>query len=62
MYKTKKNIKSCNGKRPVTYKDRPIRITPDFSIETLKAKQQKEIKGCKLKRKKSKTHYSQMIR
>ena len=34
----RKNIKSCKGKRPATYKGRPIRVTPDFSTETLKAR------------------------
>jgi hypothetical protein len=33
----KKNIKSPRRKGQATYKDRPIRITPSFSIETLKA-------------------------
>ena len=32
----KKNIKSCMGKGQVIYKGRPIRITSDFSTETLK--------------------------
>jgi hypothetical protein len=37
MHKTK-NIKSSKGKGQVTYKSRPIRITPDFSPETMKAR------------------------
>jgi len=37
MHKTK-NIKSSKGKYQVTYKGRPIRITPDFSPETIKAR------------------------
>jgi hypothetical protein len=37
MHKTK-NIKSSKGKDQVTYKGRPIRITPDFSPETIKAR------------------------
>ena len=32
------NIKSSKGKSQVTYKGRPIRITPDFSPETMKAR------------------------
>jgi hypothetical protein len=31
--KQRKNIKSSKGKDQVTYKGRPIRITPDFSPE-----------------------------
>ena len=39
MHKTKKRIlKAVRGKGQVTYKDRPIRITPDFSLETMKAR------------------------
>jgi hypothetical protein len=38
MHKTKKNIKSSKGKDQVTYKDRPIRIIPNFSSETMKAR------------------------
>ena len=34
----RKNIKNCKGKGQVTYKSRPIRITPDFSLETMKAR------------------------
>ena len=37
MHKTK-NIKISKGKIQVTYKGRPIRITPDFSTETMKAR------------------------
>jgi hypothetical protein len=33
-----KNIKSNKGKGQVTYKGRPIRITTDFSLETIKAR------------------------
>ena len=33
----RRNIKSCNGKCQVTYKGRHIRITPEFSPETMKA-------------------------
>ena len=32
------NIKSSKGKSQVTYKGRPIRIKPDFSPETMKAR------------------------
>ena len=31
-------LESSRGKDKTTYKDRPIRITLDFSIESLKAK------------------------
>ena len=31
-------LKATNEKGQVTYKSRPIRITPDFSVETLKAR------------------------
>jgi hypothetical protein len=34
----RKNIKSCKGKGQVIYKGRPIRITPDFSTETMKSR------------------------
>ena len=34
----RKNIKSCQGKGQVTYRGRPIRITPDFSTEILEAR------------------------
>ena len=34
----RKNIKSCKEKCQVTYKGRPIRIIPDFSMETLKVR------------------------
>jgi len=34
----KENIKSSRGKGQVTYKSRPIRITPDFSPESMKAR------------------------
>ena len=34
--KQRKNIKSCKGKGGVTYEGRLIKITPDFSTETLK--------------------------
>jgi hypothetical protein len=33
-----KILKAVRGKGQVTYKGRPIRITPDFSTETLKAR------------------------
>ena len=36
--KHRKNIKSSRGKGQVTYKGTPIRITPDFSTETMKAR------------------------
>jgi hypothetical protein len=37
--KQRKNIKISKGKKvKVTYKDRPIRITPDFSPETMKSR------------------------
>ena len=36
----KKNIKNCKGKRP---KGRPIRITPDFSMETLEIEEPEQI-------------------
>jgi hypothetical protein len=35
MHKTK-NIKTLRENAQVTYKDRPIRITLDFSTETMK--------------------------
>jgi hypothetical protein len=31
-------LKAVREKGQVTYKDRPIRITPDFSPETMKAR------------------------
>jgi hypothetical protein len=31
-------LKAVRGKGQVTYKGRPIRITPDFSPETMKAR------------------------
>jgi hypothetical protein len=31
-------LKAVRGKDQVTYKDRPIRITPDFSPETMKVR------------------------
>jgi len=34
----RKNIKSDKGKIQITYKGRPIRITPNFSTETVNAK------------------------
>jgi hypothetical protein len=34
----KENFKSSKGKGQVTFKGRPIRITPDFSLETMKAR------------------------
>jgi hypothetical protein len=34
----RKNIKNCKEKGQVTYKGRSIRITPDFSTETMKAR------------------------
>ena len=38
MHKTKKILKAIREKGQVTYKGRPIRITPDFSPETMKAR------------------------
>jgi len=42
MYKTKQNrkriLKSVREKGQITYKGRPIRITSDFSTETVKAR------------------------
>ena len=39
MYRTKKEYKNVvSGKGQETYKSRPIRIIPDFSTETLKAR------------------------
>ena len=38
MHKTKKILKVVRGKGQVKYKGRPIRITPDFSPETKKAR------------------------
>jgi hypothetical protein len=38
MLQQRKNIKSSKGNGQVTYKGRPIRITPDFSPETMKAR------------------------
>ena len=34
----RKNIKAARKKGQVTYKGRPIKITPDFSTETMKAR------------------------
>jgi hypothetical protein len=34
----KKYLKNKREKSQLTYKGRPLRITPDFSTETLKAK------------------------
>ena len=34
----RKNIKRSKEKDQVTHKGRPIRITPDFSAETIKAR------------------------
>jgi hypothetical protein len=34
----KQTIKSIKGKSQVTYKGRPIRIMPDFSPDTIKAR------------------------
>jgi hypothetical protein len=31
-------LKEIRGKGQVTYKGRPIKITPDFSLETVKAR------------------------
>jgi hypothetical protein len=36
--KWRKSIKSSKGKTQLTYKGRPIRITPDFPQETMKAR------------------------
>jgi hypothetical protein len=38
VHNKEKNIKSVREKGQVTYKGRPIRITPDFSPETTKAR------------------------
>jgi hypothetical protein len=38
MNNNNKNIKSSKGKSQVTYKGKPIRIIPDFSPETMKAR------------------------
>jgi hypothetical protein len=38
MHKTKRILKALRGKGQVTYKGRPIRITPDFSTENMKAR------------------------
>jgi hypothetical protein len=38
MHKTKKILKAVREKGQVTYKGRPVRITPDFSPETMKAR------------------------
>jgi hypothetical protein len=39
MHRKKERIlKAVGGKHQVTYKDRPIRITSDFSTETLNAR------------------------
>jgi len=35
---TERILKAVRGKGQVTYKDRPIRITPDFSPETMKTR------------------------
>jgi hypothetical protein len=36
MLKTKKVLKAVREKCQVTYKSRTVRITPDFSTETMK--------------------------
>jgi hypothetical protein len=38
MQKTKKILKAVREKSQLTYKGRPIRITPDFSPEIIKAR------------------------
>ena len=38
MHKAKKKYKTVRVKGQVTYKGRPIRIKPDFSTETMKAR------------------------
>ena len=38
MHTKKRILKAVREKRQVTYKGRPIRITPDFSPETMKAR------------------------
>jgi hypothetical protein len=34
----RKNIKAVREKKQITYKSKPIKITADFSVETLKAR------------------------
>ena len=34
----RKDIKSCRGKCQIPYKDRPLKIAPDFSSESLKVR------------------------
>jgi hypothetical protein len=36
--KQREDSKSCKGKRPSNFKGQPVRIIPDFSMETLKAR------------------------
>jgi hypothetical protein len=38
MHKTKRILKAVRGKCQVTYKVRPITISPDFSPESMKAR------------------------
>ena len=38
MYRTKRIVKATGEKDQITYKGWRIRITPDFSMETLKAR------------------------
>jgi hypothetical protein len=34
----RKNIEGCKREKKITYKGKPIKITADFSTETLKAR------------------------
>jgi hypothetical protein len=38
IHNKERMLKATNEQGQVTYKSRPIRITPDFSVETLKAR------------------------
>jgi hypothetical protein len=38
MHRKRKNIESSKENDEVTYKGRPIRFTPDFSPQTMKAR------------------------
>lgn len=42
MYRTERVLKYARKKHPVMYRGRPIRITPDFTTEILKARRPKK--------------------
>ena len=43
MHRTRKESTAVREKAQVTYKNRHIRITPDFSTETLKPEQSRQM-------------------